>query len=170
MTVSVATSLTRHRTGHRGPPDRRSFVKTARGPSHRLDLEREAAVYDIVRNRCPATVVHLPRGVRWDAGAEELEMEAAPAEDLRARVGRAGALEPVVAAEIGRVVGEFHAEGRQAGDDAPPSLWLRAGVAYARPEPLHLRLLSAGGVKLLQSAPTIRCAGIAARSARATPR
>jgi hypothetical protein len=149
MTVTVATSSTRHRTGHRGPAGRRSFVKTARDPAHRGDLVREAAVYGIVRDRCPATAARLPRDVRWNPDSDELEMEAAPAVDLRARVSGAGALEPVVAAEVGRALGEFHAEGGDPGDSAPASLWLRVGVAVARPEPAHLRLFSAGGVKLL---------------------
>ena len=68
------------------------------------------------------------------------------------------------------MVGEFHAEGREAGDDAPPSLWLRAGVAYDRPEPVHLRLLSAGGVKLLEALQRSDALRIAARRPRAAPR
>src|SRR5680860_621314 len=72
-TMTVATPpLSRHRTGHRDAPGGRSFVKAARGPEHRADLLREAAVYDVVRDRCPATATRLPSRVRWNADADEL--------------------------------------------------------------------------------------------------
>jgi hypothetical protein len=143
--------VTRHRTGRRGGPGAESFVKSPRGPEHRADLRREAAVYEIVRDRSPATAARLPRDVRWDADADHLEMEVAPAQDLGARVRRRHTLEPLVAAAVGRALGEFHAEGGDPGDDAPASQWLRGGVAFDRPGTGHLRLLSAGGVKLLES-------------------
>ena len=126
-------------------------MKAAPGPGQRAYLLREAAVYDIVRARCPATAPRLPREVRWNADADELEMEAVPAEDLRTHVAAAGVLEPTVAAAVGRAVGEFHAEATDPGDDAPPSLWLRNGVDVDRPGPGHLRLLSGGGLKLLEA-------------------
>ena len=56
-----------------------------------------------------------------------------------------------MAAAVGRAVGEFHAEARDPGDEAPPSLWLRNGVDFDRPGPTHLRLLSGGGLKLLEA-------------------
>jgi hypothetical protein len=146
----AAPPLSRHRTGNRGAPGRPTFVKAAPGPAQRAYLLREAAVYDIVRDRCPATVPRLPREVRWNADADELEMEAVPAEDLRARVTAAGVLDPTVAAAVGRAVGEFHAEAGDPGGGAPPSLWLSNGVDFDRPGPAHLRLLSAGGRKLLE--------------------
>ena len=100
-----------------------------------------------VRERCPATAARLPRNVRWNADADELEMEAVLAEDLGTLVTASSALDPVVAAEVGRAVGEFHAEAGDPGDDAPPSLWLRGGIGVDRPGTAHLRLFSAGGLE-----------------------
>ncbi|HMN99222.1 MAG TPA: phosphotransferase [Miltoncostaeaceae bacterium] len=148
MTVA-APPLNRHRTGRRGLPERPAFVKAATGPAQRDDLLREAAVYGVVQDRCPATVPRLPRDVRWHAETDELVMEAVPAEDLHARVTAEGMFDPAVAAAVGRAVGEFHAEATDPGRDAPHSAWLRTGVVFARPEPALLRLLSGGGHKLL---------------------
>ena len=150
--IVAAAPLGRHLTGHRGAPGRRSFAKASRGPDDRRELLREAAVYAVVRDRCPATAAHLPRDVRWDADAGELEMEAVPAGDLGSLVAGDGTLEPAVAAEVGRVVGEFHAEAGHLGDDdAPRSVWLRGGIGVDRPTPAYLRLLSGGEVGLLKS-------------------
>ncbi len=108
-------------------------------------------MYDVVRDRCPATAERLPHDVRWNAESDRLEMEVAPGQDLATRVRRRHVLEPPVAAAVGWALGEFHAEGGDAGDNAPPSLWLQGGVAFARPTPGLLHLLSAGGVKLLEA-------------------
>jgi len=151
-TVNVAAPPpSRHRTDRRGAPGRRTFVKAARGPAHREDLLREAAVYDAVRDRCPATAARLPRDVRWNADADELEMEAVPAEDLGTLVAASGVLDALAAAQVGRAIGEFHAEAGDPGHDAPPSLWLRGGIGVDRPGTAHLRLFSAGGLKLLEA-------------------
>jgi hypothetical protein len=147
----AAPSPSRHRTGRRGGPGRPRFVKVARDPAHRAYLLWEAAVYDAVRSRCPATAARVPGEVRWDAEADELQMEALPAQDLGARVEAAGLLEPAVAAAVGRAVGEFHAEAGGAGGEVHPSVWLRGGVDVDRPGPAHLRRLSAGGLKLLEA-------------------
>jgi hypothetical protein len=150
VTVAAAPP-SRHLVGHRGAPGRRSFAKAARSPADVDDLLREAAVYEIVRNRCPATAPRVPRDVRWDPNAGELEMEAVPAGTLADAVAADGALDPAVAAGVGRVVGEFHAEAGDLGDIAPPSVWLRGGVGLDRPTPAHLRLLSGGGLELLEA-------------------
>lgn len=126
-------------------------MKEARSADHRAHLLHEAAVYGLVRDRCPATAGRLPGGVRWAPEVDELRMEAVPAEDLGSIVTAAGALEPAVAAAVGTAVGEFHAEAGDPGADAPPSLWLRGGIGVDRPGPQHLRLLSAGGLRLLEA-------------------
>ena len=75
-----------------------------------------------------------------------------PRRTLGRACGAAGTLEPLVAAAVGRALGEFHAEGGDPGDDAPAlGSGCAGGVAFDRPGPGHLRLLSAGGVKLLES-------------------
>ena len=143
--IVAEAPLGRHLTGHRSTPGGRSFAKASRGPDDHRELLREAAVYEVVRDRCPDTAAHLPRDVRWDADAGELEMEAVPAGDLASQVAGDGMLEPAVAAEVGRVVGGLHAEaGRLGDDDAPASVWLRDGFGVDRPTPAYLRLLSGG--------------------------
>ncbi len=151
MIVAVAPHG-RHLTGHRAAAGRRSFAKASRGADERRELAREAAVYEMVRDRCLATAAHLPRDVRWDADAGTLEMEAVPAGDLGDVVAGDGTLEPAVAAEVGRVVGEFHAEAGHVGDDdAPASVWSLGGIAVDRPTPASLRLMSGGEVALLKA-------------------
>jgi hypothetical protein len=147
----AAAEPTRHRTTQRGAPGRRTFVKSPRSPDHRAYLLQEATVYRLVRDQCPATAGRLPDGVRWNADADELEMAAVPAEDLASRVSAAGVLEPVVAAAVGRAVGEFHGEAGDPGDEAPASLWLTGGIGVDRPGLDHFRRSSAGGLKLLEA-------------------
>jgi hypothetical protein len=150
--IVAEAPLGRHLAGHRNTPGRRSFAKAAFGPDDRRELLREAAVYAMVRDRCPATVAHLPRHVQWDADAGELEMEAVPGGDLASLVTGGGMLDPGMAAEVGRVVGGFHAEAGNLGDDeAPASVWLRHGIGVDRPTPAYLRLLSGGQVGLLKA-------------------
>lgn len=127
------------------------FVKAARSPAHRADLIREASVYGLVRERCPAMHPLLPEGVRWDPDADELQMEDIDAGDLADLVTTSGSLDPTVAAEVGRAVGVLHAEAGPPGDDAPRSPWLRGGIGVHRPGPDHLRAFSAGGLKLLEA-------------------
>jgi hypothetical protein len=150
VTVAAAP-LGRHLTGHRVTPGRRVFAKACRGPDDHRELQREAEVYALVRDRCPAIAAHLPRDVRWDAAAGTLEMEPVPAGDLGDLATRDGLLEPAVAAEAGRVIGELHAEGGRLGDGAPPSVWLRAGIGVDRPTPAYLSLLSGGELGLLKA-------------------
>jgi aminoglycoside phosphotransferase (APT) family kinase protein len=88
-------------------------------------------------------------------------MEVVPAANLAERVAACGCLEPTVAAAVGRVVGELHAEASGLGPTGPRSDWLRGGLGIARPTPGRLRELTAGGValtKLLQ-----RSGGLEAR-------
>jgi hypothetical protein len=150
VTVAAPPS-SRHLVGYRGTPGRGSFAKAARSSADVDDLLREATVYEIVRERCPATAARVPRDVRWNPDAGELEMEAVPAGSLAHLVTADRGLDPAVAAQVGRVVGEFHAEAGAVGDDAPPSVWLRGGVGLDRPTPALLRLLSGGGLELLEA-------------------
>ena len=88
-TERATVTVPRHRSAGTAPAigDARAALvrQGGAGPGARTDLLREAAVYDIVRDRCPATAARLPRDVRWNADADELEMEAAPAERPRGR-------------------------------------------------------------------------------------
>jgi tRNA A-37 threonylcarbamoyl transferase component Bud32 len=140
-----------HSTSYVISPSRPRFVKTARDPSRRTYLAREAAVYDVVMARCPATAARLPRDVHWDQDVGELQMEALSAANLAQRVDSAHLLDTAVAAAVGRAVGEFHAEAADAASDAPPSVWLRGGVHVDRPGTAHLRRFSAGGLKLFET-------------------
>jgi hypothetical protein len=150
--IVAQAPLGRHIVGHRSGSGRRSFTKASRGPDDQQELLREAAVYALVGDRCPATRAHLPRDVRWDADAGELEMEAVLGCDLASLVADDGALDPAAAAEVGRVVGGFHAEAGPLGDgDAPPSVWLRDGTGVDRPTPAYLGLLSGGQVGVLKA-------------------
>ena len=151
--IVAAAPLGRHLTGHRGTPGRRSFAKASRGPDDHRELLREAAVYEVVRDRCPATAgapaarraLGRRRRRARDGGASRPATSGA---SWRATA----TLEPAVAAEVGRVVGEFHAEAGDLGDDdAPPSVWLRGGIGVDRPTPAYLRLLSGGEVGLLRA-------------------
>jgi hypothetical protein len=121
------------------------------GPDDRRELQREADVYAVVRDRCPAAAAHLPRDVRWDGAAGTLEMEPIPAGDLGDLAERDGLLEPAVAGEVGRVVGELHAEAGRLGDDAPASVWLGGGIGVDRPTPTDIGLLSGGGLAVLKA-------------------
>ncbi len=150
MTV-VVPRLSRHLTARRDRSAGAAFAKAPRSPADREELLHEAAVYEVLGDRCPATAARVPRDVRWNPDADELEMEAVPAANLVDRVAGCGALEPAVAAEVGRAVGELHAEGADPRPDDPRSDWLQGGVGIARPTPRRLRLLSAGGIELLKA-------------------
>jgi hypothetical protein len=129
----------------------RTFAKASRTPAHHRDLLRELAVYEAVRDGCPATAARLPRDVRWSPNTGEIEMEAVPAGDLADLVAARAGLDPMVMAAVGRAVGEFHAEAAALARDAPPSAWVRGGIVFDRPAPAHMRLLSGAGMKLLKA-------------------
>ena len=150
MTIAAAP-LSRHLTARRNSPGRPSFAKAPRSPDHREELLHEAAVYDALRDRCPATTERVPGGVRWNPETDELEMDAVPAASLADHVASREALEPAVAAALGRAVGELHGEGADPRPDDPRSDWLQGGVGIARPTPRGLSLLSAGGIELLKT-------------------
>lgn len=148
MTVAAAPSrhLTSHREGLTGP----AFVKRPRSPAHREDLLREAAVYGVLRDRCPATAARVPGGARWNADGGELEMDRVPGVALADHVAATGVLDPVVAAAVGTAVGELHAEGAGPAPQSPTSDWTRYGVGIVRPTPAGVRLMSTGEIALLK--------------------
>lgn len=150
MTVAVARP-SRNLTSCRDTAGGRLFAKAPRTPAHREDLRNEAAVYAILRDRCPATAARVPRDAYWNPGADRLEMEAVPAANLAERVAACEALEPAVAAAIGTALGELHSECPDPGPGCPRSDWLAGGVGIARPTPARMRLLSAGGIELLKA-------------------
>lgn len=148
MTAAAAPS--RHLTSHREGPTGPAFVKRPRTPAHREDLLREAAVYGMVRDRCPGTAARIPGGARWNAGSGELEMDLVPGVTLADQVAATGVLDPVVASAIGTAVGELHAEGAGRAPGGPASDWTRHGVGIVRPTPVLVRLMSTGEIALLK--------------------
>lgn len=146
----AAPPRSRHRTARRELSGGPAFAKAPRSPAHREDLLREAAVYDVLRNRCPATAARVPKGASWNPRAAELQMEVVPAGNLAEQVATCGVLEPAVAAAVGRAIGEFHAEGADLGPSAPASDWLTDGLSIAHPTPRRLRQLTAGGIALIK--------------------
>jgi hypothetical protein len=148
--VTVTAAPSRHLTSQREGPTGPAFVKRPRSPAHREDLLREAAVYGVVRDRCPATAARVPAGARWNAGSGELEMDRVPGVTLADHVAATGALDPVAAAAVGTAVGELHAEGAGPAPDDPASDWTRYGVGIVRPTPGLVSVMSTGGIALLK--------------------
>ncbi|MGE0025476.1 MAG: phosphotransferase family protein [Thermoleophilia bacterium] len=138
--------LTSHREGLPGP----AFVKRPRSPARREDLLREAAVYGVLRDRCPATAARVPGRARWNAVGGELEMDRVPGVTLTDHVAATGVLDPVVAAAVGTAVGELHAESAGPTAHGPTSDWMRHGVGIVRPTPAGVRLMSTGEIALLK--------------------
>lgn len=141
----------RHRTGRSSLGHGIVFAKAARRPDDRGDLAHEATVYGLLHGgNCPHTERCTPRGVRWDPKTGELAMEALDAPDLAQAVADTGRLDVDAAEALGRVVARLHVEGGLLDADAPSSAWTVGGIDWHRPGPAHLRVLSGGGIELLE--------------------
>lgn len=153
---------TRHASVLEEVSRRLAFVKVARGPSDRRELAREASMYSLIAARCPDTSLHLPGMIAWDPTAGRLALEALAGRDLGAVVRGEGVLPPEMARAAGTVAATLHEEGAAlAHEPVPPAQCARA-MGWHRPTPADLRVLSLGGIELievLQSSDAL-CAGL----------
>jgi phosphotransferase family enzyme len=150
VTTARSGSPTRHPAHFERTASGMEFVKVARSADDRAELEREAGVYDLLRARCPAMARCVPRTSHWDCRTGTLALEAIAGRDLRRVILDDGILAEQNAVAVGNLLGVLHAEGARLAHDPPERATASGAIDWHRPGPARLRLLSGGGIDLLE--------------------